>query len=96
MNNRFIVDIMDMQQENGRIVRLCLSLWKTTIVVVHFAHASPSTGLLERVQLRILKKKLLRVFFEKTLRSAKGKRPKSADAVRLSGKGKRHLATYNT
>jgi hypothetical protein len=30
-----------MQQENGRTVRLCPSLWKTTIVVVYFAHASP-------------------------------------------------------
>ena len=29
------------EQENGRTVRLCPSLGKTTTVVVYFAHASP-------------------------------------------------------
>jgi hypothetical protein len=29
------------EQENGRIVRLRLSLWKTTIVHVYYVHASP-------------------------------------------------------
>ena len=30
-----------LQQENGRTVRLCPLLWKTIIIVVHFAHANP-------------------------------------------------------
>ena len=30
-----------LKQENGRIVRLCPSLWKTTTVFIYVAHASP-------------------------------------------------------
>jgi len=43
--------------------------------------------------LHIFKNFFAASFFRKTLISAKGKRPKSADAVRLSGKGKRHYTT---
>ena len=32
---------IELQQENGRTMRLCPLLWKTTIVALHFAHANP-------------------------------------------------------
>ena len=40
--------------------------------------------------LQIFKNFFAASFFRRTLISAEGKGPKSADAVRLSGKGKRH------
>ncbi len=52
-----------------------------------------STHLLKRAQPQILSNYFAMISFltkRKMLRSTKGKGPKLADAVRLSGKGKRH------
>ena len=40
MNKEKPEDINMWEQENGRTVRLCPFFWKTTTVIVHFAHAS--------------------------------------------------------
>jgi len=52
-----------------------------------------STRLLKRAQPQIFSNYFTAIYFlarGKILRSAEGKGPKSADVVRLSGKGKRH------